>query len=85
MNSKKQASSDLESELLRLNTLVRQRRAQLARLETCPHKDCECRAVWSSIVDKDLATQVRKIRKGVSSNGTQMRKAPKRKATRTRK
>jgi len=85
MNSKKQVASDLEAELLRLNTLVRQRRAQLARLEKCPHKDCECRVVWSRIVDKHLATQVRKIRKGVSSNGTQVGKTSARAATRARK
>jgi len=86
MNSKKQSASDLESELLRLNTLVRQRRAQLARLETCPHKDCECRALWNRTVEKHLATQVRKIRKGVSStNGTQVRKNSTRKTTRARK
>ncbi len=75
MNSKKQHASDLESELLRLNTLVRQRRAQLTRLEKCPHKDCECRLVWSRVVDKHLATQVQKIRKGVRRNGSKPRKA----------
>lgn len=82
MNSKKQEASDLEAELLRLNTLVRQRRAQLDRLEKCPHKDCECRLVWNQVVDKHLATQVGKIRKGVSTNGSQPKKAPTRRAKR---
>lgn len=82
MNSKKQEASDLEAELLRLNTLVRQRRAQLDRLEKCPHKDCECRLVWNQVVDKHLATQVGKIRKGVSTNGSQPKKAPTRPAKR---
>ena len=85
MNSKKQVASDLEAELLRLNALVRQRRAQLARLEKCPHKDCECRLVWSQVVDKHLATQVGKIRKGVSKNGSQPRKTSARAVTRARK
>jgi hypothetical protein len=85
MKSKKQVASDLEAELLRLNLLVRQRRAQLARLEKCPNKDCECRRVWSDVVEKDLATQVGKIRKGVSANGTQPRKSSASAASRARK
>ena len=57
--------AELEAELLRLNNLVRQRRLQLARLESCPHKDCECRQVWHDVVEKKLASQVGKIRKKV--------------------
>ena len=85
MNSKKQEASDLEAELLRLNSLVRQRRAQLDRLEKCPHKDCECRVVWNQVVDKHLATQVGKIRKGVSKNGSPAAKTTARSASRARK
>jgi hypothetical protein len=85
MNNKKPDASELEAELLRLNTLVRQRRAQLARLEKCPHKDCECRLVWRQVMEKDLATQVRRIRRGVTRNGTQPRKASARGASRSRK
>jgi hypothetical protein len=69
MKSKERESVELESELLRLNTLVRQRRAQLARLEKCPNKSCECRAVWREHVEKMLAGQVGKIRRRVRSNG----------------
>jgi hypothetical protein len=58
-------SAELEAELLRLNTLVRERRKQLARLEECPRKDCECRLVWREVLEKKLATQVGKIRKQV--------------------
>jgi len=65
MKRKQPETAELEAELLRLNTLVRQRRDQLARLEACPHKDCECRQVWKEVVDKKLATQVGKIRKQV--------------------
>jgi hypothetical protein len=67
MKSKEKSAAELEAELLRLNTLVRARRKQLARLETCPHKDCECRAVWREVVESKLATQVSKIRQSVSS------------------
>jgi hypothetical protein len=74
MNSKTREASELEAELLRLNTLVRQRRQQLERLEKCPHKDCECRTVWRQVIEKGLATQVSKIRKGVTSNGAKARK-----------
>ena len=55
MKSKQREALELEAELVRLNTLVRQRRQQLARLETCPHKDCECRRIWREVVEKDLA------------------------------
>lgn len=66
MKSTRREVADLEAELLRLNTLVRQRRAQLARLEACPNKGCECRKVWREVVEHKLASQVRKIRKNVS-------------------
>jgi hypothetical protein len=58
-------TAELEAELLRLNELVRARRDQLARLEHCPHKDCECRQVWKQVVEKKLAHQFGKIRKQV--------------------
>jgi len=66
IKSRQRAALELEAELLRLNTLVRQRRQQLARLEKCPNKDCECRRVWREVVEKDLARQVGKIRRHVS-------------------
>ena len=70
MKKRKQREAlELEAELVRLNTLVRQRRQQLARLEDCPNKDCECRRIWSEAVEKDLARQVGKIRR-------QVRRAP---------
>ncbi len=65
MNSKQREALELEAELVRLNTLVRQRRQQLIRLEKCPQKDCECRRVWREVVEKDLASQVGKIRRHV--------------------
>jgi hypothetical protein len=65
MNSKRQQALELEAELLRLNALVRQRRAQLERLEKCPNHDCECRRVWREVVEGDLAAQVGKIRQQV--------------------
>jgi hypothetical protein len=68
--SKKQQAVQLEGELLRLNELVRARRAQLARLDACPNKDCECRAVWEESVDRTLAGQVGKIRKHVKNGGS---------------
>ena len=57
--------AELEAELLKLNALVRQRRMQLARLESCPHKDCECRQVWTEVVDQKLASQVGAVRKKI--------------------
>jgi hypothetical protein len=65
MKSKQQDAVKLEAELFRLNALVRQRRKQLDRLEKCPNKDCECRVVWREHVEKNLAGQVRKIRREV--------------------
>ena len=66
-NGKLQVATELEAELLRLNTLVRERRKQLSRLEKCPNKDCPCRVVWRDHVEKNLAGQVGKIRRKVSS------------------
>jgi hypothetical protein len=74
MKSKQHEAFKLEAELLRLNTLVRQRRAQLARLEKCPQKDCECRTVWREVVEKNLAGQVSKIRRQVHTNGAKRRR-----------
>ena len=45
MKDTKREAMELESELFRLNALVRNRRAQLDRLEKCPNKDCQCRLV----------------------------------------
>ena len=66
-NSKQHQAAELEAELLRLNALVRQRRKQLAFLEQCPNKSCECRTVWREVVEKNLASQVGKIRHHVRS------------------
>ena len=65
MKRTRNQTAELEAELLRLNALVRQRRNQLARLESCPNKDCECRQVWKEVVEQKLAKQVGKIRKQV--------------------
>ena len=64
-NGKPQEATELEAELLRLSTLVRERRKQLARLEECPNKDCPCRLVWRNHVEKNLAGQVGKVRRQV--------------------
>ena len=65
MNGKQRAATQLEAELIRLNTLVRERRKQLARLEKCPNKDCPCRFVWREHVEMNLAGQVGEIRRRV--------------------
>ena len=75
MKSTQREAAELEGELLRLNALVRQRRAQLARLEHCPHKDCECRQVWREVVEQKLASQVGKIRKRVRNRPVKKLKA----------
>ena len=67
-------AAELEAELLRLNTLVRERRRQLTRLEQCPHKDCESRQVWHEVVEQQLATQVGKIGKRVQTSKSKPRK-----------
>ncbi len=68
MKSKERQALELEAELVRLNNLVRARRAQLLRLENCPNKNCECRRIWRSVVEKDLASQVSKVRRQVRSS-----------------
>jgi hypothetical protein len=65
MKSKQSEVLELESELLRLNDMVRARRAQLERLEKCPNKDCECRRVWKEVVEQNVAGQFGKIRKRI--------------------
>ena len=74
MKSKQQQILELEAELLRLNSLVRQRRKQLAFLEKCPNKNCECRRVWQRIVEKNLAQQVGKIRRQVRGSRFKVRR-----------
>jgi hypothetical protein len=70
MKTTQRQAAELESELLRLNSLVRERRKQLARLESCPNKDCECRRVWREVIEKKLGRQVGKIRKQVRGKRT---------------
>ena len=70
MKSKQQQVLELEAELLRLNSLVRQRRKQLAFLEKCPNKNCECRRVWRQVVERNLAQQVGKIRRQVRTRAS---------------
>jgi hypothetical protein len=82
-NGKPQEATELEAELLRLNTLVRERRKQLARLEDCPNKDCPCRLVWRNHVEKNLAGQVGKIRQQVgrkAAKGARPKPRPKARA-----
>ena len=67
MKSTDQDPAELSAELERLNTLVRERRKQLAFLERCPNKTCQCRVVWREVVEKNLASQVGKIRKKIRS------------------
>jgi hypothetical protein len=64
-SSKQRELADLEAELTRLNALVRERRAQLARLRDCPNPACPCRVVWRDHVEKNLARQVTRIRRQV--------------------
>jgi len=66
-NGKPRDATELEAELVMLNALVRARRKQLARLENCPNKDCACRVVWRNHVERNLAGQVRKIRRQVGA------------------
>lgn len=67
MNSKVRQAVDLEAELLRLTSMVRQRRKQLERLARCPNKDCECRRVWKEVVQENVSGQVSKIRRSVKA------------------
>lgn len=83
MKTKQQQAVELTDELLRLNALVRARRAQLARLEKCPYKDCECRRVWREVVEKDLAGQMGKISSSIGKNGKAPSKSPARRAKRS--
>jgi hypothetical protein len=75
MKSKRIAALELEAELVRLNALVRARRKQLAFLAKCPNKDCECRAVWRDVVEKNLAGQMGRIRRQVRSKSSRNGKA----------
>jgi hypothetical protein len=74
----------LEAELVRLNTLVRERRLQLARLEECPNHDCECRHVWREVVETKLAAQVGKVREHVRNPSARTKKKSLRRAKRPR-
>jgi hypothetical protein len=67
IHGKQREATELESELIRLNALVRERRKQLDRLDTCPNKDCPCRFVWREHVEKNLAGQVGAIRRQVKA------------------
>lgn len=68
MKSTRRQALELEAELMRLNALVRQRRKQLAFLEKCPNRNCECRLVWRQVVEKNLRQQVGRIRRTVKGN-----------------
>jgi len=68
MKSSESGPAELESELIRLNSLIRARRKQLALLERCPHTECECRALWTEVTEKKLAGQMGKVRKHVRSS-----------------
>ncbi|HTL56336.1 MAG TPA: hypothetical protein VL361_11700 [Candidatus Limnocylindrales bacterium] len=71
MKSKRRQALELEAELIRLNALVRQRRKQLAFLEKCPNRNCECRLVWRQVVEKNLRQQVGRIRRTVKGSRPQ--------------
>jgi hypothetical protein len=77
MKRKPLDATELEAELVRLNTLVRERRSQLARLKNCPNPECPCRVVWRKVVEKTLACQVGKIRRNVRSGPRTQSKAKK--------
>jgi hypothetical protein len=73
---------ELQSELVRLTKLVRERRSQLDRLKDCPNAACPCRAVWREHVEKKLSGQVRKIRKSVRETPSpSVRNSPSKKKT----
>lgn len=76
MNGKKREATELEAELVRLNALVRERRQQLARLETCPNTDCPCRVLWKDHVEQNLAGQVGKIRRKVRGTTARLSSKP---------
>ena len=75
MKNKKQEIANLEAELTKLTALVRDRRKELVRLETCPNKTCQCRQVWNEQVNKNLASQVRKIKRKLSPTAAKAAKA----------
>jgi hypothetical protein len=79
MKSKHREVIELETELMRLNALVRARRQTLAKLaQTCPNNGCECRAFWKEETEKSLAKQVGKIRRTVATrNGAASPSTPK--------
>lgn len=83
-NGKPPNASKLEAQLAWLNTLLRERRKQLARLEKCPNKDCPCRFVWREHVEQNLAGQIGKIRSRVRGEAAPARTAKKRRPTRSK-
>jgi len=74
MNGKQRDATELEAALMRLNTLVRERRKQLERLAKCPNKDCPCRFVWREHVETNLAGQVGRIRRQVKGKPAKLKK-----------
>jgi hypothetical protein len=76
MKMKEREVLELESELLRLANLVRERRKQLARLRECPNPLCPCRAVWRDQVEKRLSDQVGKVRRHVREAPASSARAP---------
>jgi hypothetical protein len=85
MKSKECEVLELESELLRLTALVRERRKQLARLRDCPNPLCPCRAVWRDHVEKRLSMQVRKVRKQVRETSPHRAQTPSSDGKRTKR
>ncbi len=77
-NGKPPTATELEAELTMLSAMVRERRKQLARLEKCPNKDCPCRFVWRERVEKNLASQMGKIRRQVRGKPAKSVKSKKR-------
>ena len=84
MKSSDSSPLELESELMRLNSLIRARRKQLAFLEQCPNTECECRAVWREVTEKKLAGQVCKVRKHVRTSQNGSHAKPKKTAAKSR-
>jgi hypothetical protein len=74
MKSQQREILELETELVQLATLVRKRRKALERLRNCPNSNCQCRLVWSEQVDKNLARQVRKIRRQLGNSPAKVKK-----------
>ena len=65
-STKKPDATELEAELARLNALVRERRKHLASLKNCPNQQCPCRVAWRGVVEKNLSSQLGRIRRKVS-------------------